>query len=176
MTPSTTAPELQRRAGDALAPLRARWAALGAREKRYVTILAWLLGALLLWLVALQPALRAVRAAPARLDQLDAQMQQMQRLAGEARGLRGTPPVGATQAQAAVKAAGEGLEGAARTTLAGERATVTFTNVNVTDLREWLSEVRGSARARPVEANLTRNAQGLFSGTVVLQLPGGNTP
>ena len=102
---------------DALAPLRARWAALGAREKRYVTILAWLLGALLLWLVALQPALRAVRAAPARLDQLDAQMQQMQRLAGEARGLRGTPPVGATQAQAAVKAAGEGLEGAARTTL-----------------------------------------------------------
>jgi general secretion pathway protein M len=176
MNTSTTAPQQSKRVGDALAPLRARWNTLGAREKRLLTVAGWVVGALLVWLVAVQPALRAVRAAPARLDQLDAQMQQMQRLAGEARGLRDTPPVGAMQAQAAVKAAGDGLEGAARTTLAGERATVTFTNVNVTDLREWLSEVRGSARARPIEANLTRNPQGLFSGTVVLALPSGNAP
>lgn len=175
MTTSTAAAEA-RRPASAVAPWRARWAALGAREKRLVTALAWLLGAIVLWLVALQPALRVVRAAPARLDQLDAQMQQMQRLAGEARSLRGTPTVGTTQAQAAVKAAGDGLEGAARTTLSGDRATVVFSNVNVTDLREWLSEVRGSARARPVEANLTRNAQGLFSGTVVLVLPSANAP
>lgn len=175
MNTSVAAPA-QTRAGAALAPLHARWNALGARDRRVLTALGWVLGALLLWLVAVQPALRTVRAAPARLDQLDTQMQQMQRLAGEARSLRGTPTVSAMQAQAAVKAAGEGLGGAARTTLSGERATVTFTNINVTDLREWLAEVRGSARARPVEATLTRNAQGLFSGTVVLVLPGAGGP
>jgi general secretion pathway protein M len=139
-------------------------------------MLGWVLGALLVWFVAVQPALRTVRSAPARLDQLDAQIQTMQRLAGEARSLRSTPAVSPMQAQAAVKAAGDGLEGAARTLLAGERATVTFTNVGVTDLREWMSEVRASARARPVEANLTRSGPGTFSGTVVLALPAGNTP
>lgn len=178
MSNGVNAPDALRvsRPGAALAPLRARWSALGAREKRLLTALAWVLGALVLWLVALQPALRTVRSAPARLDQLDAQMLQMQRLAGEARALRGVPTVGMQQAQAAVKAAGDGLEGAARTTLAGERATVAFTNVGVADLRDWLAEVRASARARPVEANLTRNAQGQFSGTVVLALPSAAAP
>ena len=176
MTTTASAPEPQRRSGPALGPLRARWAALGARDKRVVTMLGWVLGALLVWLVAVQPALRTVREAPARLDQLDAQLQQMQRLAGEARSLRDTPTVSAMQAQAAVKAAGDGLEGAARTMLAGERATVTFTNVGVTDLREWLAEVRASGRARPVEANLTRSPQGTFSGTVVLALPSTSAP
>ena len=35
----------------------------------------------------------------------------------------------------------------------------------------WLGEVRGAARARPVEAQLTRAANG-YSGSLVLQLPG----
>ena len=44
MTTTTSAPEPQPRGGPALAPLRARWAALGARDKRVVTTLGWVLG------------------------------------------------------------------------------------------------------------------------------------
>ncbi len=162
------------RLGAALAPLRARWQALGARERRLVTAMGWVLGIALLWLVAVAPAWRIVGSAPARLDELDAQLLQMQRQAGEARHLRGAPAVGLTQAQAAVKGASDSLGGVARLTLGGERASVVFTNASGTQLREWLAEVRGAGRARVVEANLTRGAQG-YSGTVVLALPGGGS-
>ena len=42
-------------------------------------------------------------------------------------------------------------------------------------VRAWLGDVRTGARARAVEANLTRSDAGL-SGTVVVALPSGNTP
>ena len=162
------------RRGAAREPQRARWQALGARERRLVTAMAWVLGVALVWLVAVAPAWRIVSSAPARLDELDAQLLQMQRLAGEARNLRGAPAVGLTQAQAAVKGASDSLGGVARLTLAGERASVAFTNASGTQLREWLAEVRGAGRARVVEASLTRGAQG-YTGTVVLALPGGGS-
>jgi general secretion pathway protein M len=155
----------------AVAPLAARWQALGARDRKLLGALGWFLGAVLLWWIAIAPAWRVVSAAPAKLDQLDAQLQQMQRLAGEARSLRGAPSIGTPQSQAAVRAATDPLGGAARLTLAGDRVSVTFTNVGGPALRDWLAEVRGAGRARPVEANLTRGAAG-YSGTVVLLLPG----
>lgn len=162
------------RVGAALAPLRARWQALGVRERRLVVALGWLVGLALAWALAVAPAWRTVVSAPARLDQLDAQLLQMQRLAGEARSLRSAPAVGSAQAQAAVKGATDALGGVARLTLAGERASIVFTNVGGTQLRDWLADVRGAGRARVAEANLTRGPQG-FSGTVVLALPGGGS-
>jgi general secretion pathway protein M len=42
-------------------------------------------------------------------------------------------------------------------------------------LRDWLAEVRSSARARPLEANLARGPLG-YSGSIVVALPGGTGP
>lgn len=151
--------------------LRSRWQALAARERRLVLLMVGAVGVLLAWLVLLQPALRVLRDAPARLQTLETQLQQMQRWAGEAQELRSTPPLNAEQSAAALKAATDRLGGKARLQLQGERAVVTFNGVGSTALREWLSEVRSGARARPVEAQLTRGAQG-FSGSVVLSLGG----
>jgi general secretion pathway protein M len=155
--------------------LRARWNALGARERRLLALAALVGGGALVWMVAIAPAWRITQAAPARLDQLDAQLQSMQRLAGEARALRGSPTVGAVQSQAALKAATDALGGAGRLVVAGDRATVTFVNATGPQMRDWLAEARGSARARPVEANLSRGPQG-YNGSVVVLLPGGGTP
>lgn len=164
-----------RSASAAFEPLRARWRALGARERRLLTLAGWAIGIGLLWLVAVAPAWRTAATAPARLDQLDAQLLQMQRLAGEVRGLRASPAVGVMQAQAAVKAATEALGPNARLQLAGERATINLTNANGAQVRDWLAEVRAAARARPIEATLTRGPQGI-SGSVVVALPGGGPP
>jgi general secretion pathway protein M len=164
-----------RSAAAALEPLRARWQALGARERKLLTLAAWAIGIGLLWWVAIAPAWRTTSTAPQRLDQLDAQLLQMQRMAGEVRGLRAAPAVGVMQAQAAVKAATEALGPSARLQLAGERATVNFTNASGAQVRDWLAEVRAAARARPIEATLTRGPQGL-SGSVVVALPGGGPP
>lgn len=149
----------------------ARWKAMAPRERTGVTVAAVVVAALLLWLVAIAPALRTAREAPAQLDRLDAQLLGMQRLAAEARDLKAGPPIGAAQASAALKSATERLGDRARLAMLGDRATLTLTGVSGDGLRQWLAEARSGARARPVEAQLTRAPQG-FTGTVVVTLPG----
>ena len=153
--------------------LHGRWRALAPRERRYLTLAAVVLTGFLLWMLAIQPALRTVRAAPARLDQLDAQLQQMQRLASETVSLRGAPPVPPAQAALALKSATERLGDKARLAVQGDRATLTATGISAEALRAWLQEARSTARARAVEVQLVRNPQG-FAGTVVVAL--GGTP
>lgn len=166
-------------AGDAIdhwtAPWRARWRALGARERRGISIAVWALGLFLLWSLAIAPAWRTARTAPAQLDQLDAQLQQMQRQANEARELRAIPALATPQAAAALRAATEGLGAAGRLQLSGDRATLVLTGANGSQLREWLAEARSAARARPLEANLTRGPAG-YSGSIVVALPTGGGP
>ena len=122
-----------------------------------------------MWVVALQPALKTLREAPAKIDRLDAQLQQMQALASEVRELRAAPSLGIEQSSQALQAASERLGNKARLSLQGDRAVLTLNGLSSSQLREWLAEARAGARARPTEAQLSRNAQG-FSGSIVLSL------
>jgi general secretion pathway protein M len=112
-----------------------------------------------------------VRDAPARIDALDAQLQTMQRLAAEAKELRAAPAVSTTQSGAALKAASDRLGEQGRLVLQGERAVLTLNGASTEQLRGWLAEARSGARARPVEATLTRGPNG-YSGTIVVAIGG----
>ncbi len=150
-----------------------RWKALAPRERQGLRIALILLAIFIVWLIAVQPAWRTVRAAPAQLETLDLQLQQMQRLAGETRELRAAPTVAPAQAATALRTATEQLGDRARLALVGDRATLTLTGVTGDRLVAWLTEARTAARARPIDAQLTRGAQG-YSGTIVVTL--GGTP
>lgn len=150
----------------------AHWQVLGERERLLVAAAATALALLLLWSVALRPALNTLARTPAQLSALDTQLLEMQRLAQEARELRALPPVSAGQAQAALKAASERLGPQAKLNITGDRAVLTFSGIAPEALQSWLGEARGAARARQVEANLQRGPQG-FGGTVVLALGAG---
>lgn len=155
----------------ALSPARRWLEGLDARERRAVGLAAWVVGAALVWLVAVQPAWRTLRQAPARLAEVEQQLQSMQAQAADARSLRALPPVPRAQALVALRAASERLEGASLVEQ-GDRARLTLNGSSSERLRAWLLEVRTSARARPVEVNLTRDERGL-SGTVVVALDAG---
>ena len=150
---------------------RARWVAMAPRERRLVSLGGAALLLVLAWLLLVAPAWRTVREAPARIDRLDAQLQQMQRLAAEGRELKNTAPLPAAQAAIVLKAATDRLGERAKLSVQGERAVLTLTGVSGEQLRSWLAEARSGARARPVEAQLSRNAQG-YNGTLVLSLGG----
>lgn len=156
-----------------LNPLRQRaqtaWAQLAPRERLGVAVAAAALGLLLLVLLAINPALRTLREAPARLAQLDLQLAQMRRDAAEAQRLRQLPPVSGAQAAAALQAASQLLGPEARLNLQGDRAILDFSNLDGERLGAWLAEVRSAARAKPVEAQLQRGERG-YGGRIVLQL------
>ena len=146
-----------------------QWQSLGERERLAVGSIGVLLGLTLAWAVLLAPALRTLRTAPAELESLELQLQQMQAQAQEARTLRAAPTVPPAQAQAALKASVDHLGAAARLTLTGDRAVVALNGISPPALQAFLGEVRSAARARPIEAQLTRGPNG-YAGSVVLSL------
>ena len=154
------------------AALRQRWLALSGRDRRLATLALAVLGAFLVWTLTLQPAWRILRDAPAQRHALDLQLQEMRALASETQQLRSAPALGSDQSSAALRAASERLGPKARLSLQGDRAVLTLNGVSSAQLREWLDEARAGARARPVEAQLSRGAQG-FTGSIVLSLGGG---
>jgi general secretion pathway protein M len=153
------------------AALRARWLALSQRDRRLAGLAALVLAAFVLWVVAIQPAWRTLRDAPARIESLELQTQAMRALATEAHELRAAPALSVEASAQALKAASDRLGKNGRLSLQGDRAVLTLTGASSEQLREWLAEARSGARARPVEAQLSRNAQG-YSGSVVLSLGG----
>jgi general secretion pathway protein M len=156
---------------EALQSLRTRWYALAARERRLLLLAASVVLLFLLWVLAVQPAWRTLATAPAELDVLDAQLQSMQRLAGEAATLRATPPVNLAQATEALQAATARLGDKGKLTMQGDRAVLTLTGAGTRALSDWLVEARSGARARPVEATLTRTGNG-YNGSLVVAIGG----
>ena len=153
--------------------LREHWRRLGARDRRLALLALAVIGAFLVWTVAIQPAWRTLRDAPAQRDLLDLQLQEMRALATEAQQLRNAPALSTEQSAIALRAASERLGPKARLSVQGDRAVLTLNGVSSAQLREWLAEARAGARARPVEAQLSRGAQG-FNGSVVLTIGAGS--
>ncbi len=147
------------------------WQSRAPRERQLIVVMGIAVGALIVWLTLLQPALRTLREAPIDLDRLDHQMQQMQLAAGEMQSLRAASPVPAEQAATALRAAAAQLGERAKLAIQGDRATLTFTGVPADALRAFLGEARSAARARPMEAQLVKAATG-YSGSVTLSIGG----
>jgi general secretion pathway protein M len=158
-----------------LADLRRRgqawWATLAPRDRRMLRAGGVLVGLFLVWMVGVQPALRALRDVPPQIDRADLELQQMQALAAESKTLRAAAPVAPAQAAAALRAAAGRLGDKARVVQQGERMTLTLAGVDGAALGSLLAEVRASARARPIEARLVRGPRG-YDGTLVLALGG----
>lgn len=149
--------------------LQARYARLDARERQMVVVIGLLLGFLFVWLVLVRPAWKTLDEAPALRAQADAELLQMQSIAAEARQLRALPPVPQSVAEQVLKAATDELGGKGKLSVQNDRAVLSLTGANGEDIRKWLIQARGGARARPIEASLTRAGDG-YNGTLVVAL------
>jgi general secretion pathway protein M len=146
---------------------------MAPRERLAMSLGITVLTVFLVWLIFIGPAFRTVRSAPAELDRLEAQLQQMQRLSADAKSLRGVPAVSPSAAAGPLQVATERLGGKGTLAIQGDRATLTLTGVSGDALRDWLSEARNASRARPIDVQLTRNANG-YAGIVVVTIGAGS--
>ena len=154
------------------AMLKARWQALRPREQAMVAAAVLVVGVALVWLVAFAPALSTLRSAEEQRRALDAQLQHMRSLQAQAQALQSQPKLGYDEALRLLEqSVSQRLGTTARMVIAGERANITLTGTAPDALAQWLTQVRVNARALPSEARLTRNAVGLWDGTLVLTLP-----
>lgn len=166
------APRLPAALQPAWARAQQQWQGLAERERLGLQLAGAALLVLAVYWLGIQPAWRTLRQGPAQAAQLEAQLQQMQQWAAEAQALRQLPAVPPAQAQQALKAATDFLGTGARLDVQGERARVSVNELSGEALSRWLAEVRSSARARPIEAQLQRGPRG-YSGHIVLALGSG---
>ena len=155
--------------------LRTHWAALAPREQALLAAAAAVVGLALLWWVLLAPALQTLHGSAARHAALDAQLQHMQALQAEALQLKDAPRAQGGDALRALQlSAARQLGTGAQLATAGDRVTVTLKGVPAEAFAQWLAQARGTARAVPVQARLTRSgaqAPMRWDGTLVLALP-----
>lgn len=161
--------------------LKLWWTKLAAREQRWISIAAWLVGLAVVWWLGLAPAIKTLRAAPAQHAAADAQLQAMRAQAAQAKDLRGQRAISYDEAL-------RNLEGSVKKTLGtganlainDTRANLSMKNVNADALAVWLNQARIDARAVPSEARITRSTPASASstatvtswdGTIVLNLP-----
>ena len=157
---------------NAVSMLKARWAALAPREKAWVAATIAVVAALLIWLIALAPALATLRSAEQQHRALDAQLQQMLSLQAQAQTLQAQPKQNREEALRLLElSVRERLGTTARFLISGDRVTVTLSGTAPFALAQWLTQARVNARALPSEAHLARNSGGLWDGTLVLTLP-----
>lgn len=148
------------------------WAELPAPQRRVAALAAMLLALLALWFLALAPALATWRDAPAQHQQLDAKLQTMQVQAQALQALKDQPRADPARTAAALTQSLTPLGQQASLSLDGARATVQLQGVAAQALADWLSSVRLSSQAVPIEAELNRSPAGPFwDGRVVLALP-----
>jgi len=161
----------------ALAPVQARWAQASAGEQRLARAMGLVLALALVWFVALQPALSTLRSAQTQGPQLRAQLQTMRQLQAQAQALQAQARAQTPESKPSdlMEAALATLGGKARLSLNGDRATVSLEGSDADALAQWLAQVRLNVRARALELHLTQS-QGLWRGTIVLQLPRTSAP
>ena len=145
------------RAHAALAPLRARWATLSPRERYFSTLAIFAVAILLVWAVALAPALASLQKVQARRVVLDGQLQQVLALQAEARQLAAQPRIGREASLRALRESVTALGSGAQLQTAGERAIVNLQGVPAANLAAWLGQARTNARAVPFEMRLVRS-------------------
>ena len=154
---------------DTRAQLAVRYAALAPRERVMVAGMAGAIAFLVVWLIFVRPAWNTLDLAPAQRAQADAELLQMQGIAAEARRLRTLPPVPQSVAAQVLTAATADLGGKAKLSVQGDRAILSVTGATGEDLRKWLIQARGGARARPIEAALVRAGDG-YNGTLTVAI------
>lgn len=147
------------------------WRQLKMSERRLILTAFWLILSALLWWLAIAPALKIIKEAPAQHRALDKQLQNMRALSAEAKSLQNQPKLGLDEAQKALQSSvTQRFGAAAQLNVTGERASLTLKNANPQELAYWLTQARVNARALPSEVKLNRNGDG-WDGTLVLNLP-----
>ena len=154
---------------------QARWSQASAREQSLVRIGVSVLLLAALWFIALRPAWVSLKTTRAQVPLVRAQYEQVLQLQAEALALRARAPSGPVDAKAVLENGLSALEKNARMAVVAERATISFKDAAPEALARYMEQARLMAQASTLEMHFNQ-AAGLWSGSLVLQLPAPGAP
>lgn len=154
---------------------QARWSQASAREQTLLRIASIVLLLAALWFIALRPAWVGLKAARTQAPLVRAQYEQVLQLQAQALALRAQAPGAPVDAKAVLQNGLGSLEKNARIVVLDQRATISFKDARPDALARYLEQARLMAHTSTLEMHFNQSG-GLWSGTLVLQLPATGTP
>ena len=154
---------------------QARWSQASAREQTLLRIASIVLLLAALWFIALRPAWVGLKAARTQAPLVRAQYEQVLQLQAQALALRAQAPGAPVDAKAVLQNGLGSLEKNARIVVLDQRATISFKDARPEALARYLEQARLMAHTSTLEMHLNQ-AAGLWSGSLVLQLPAPGAP
>jgi general secretion pathway protein M len=152
-------------------PIFLKWQQLSPRDQRMLKVAAAALFTAVLWLLAVAPALRTLQQFEPQYQAQEKQLQAMLSLQTQAQKLQGQVSLSPAQAAVRLKASSQAAFGTqAEVSVQEQEATVTLQGVTAEALAQWLASARTDAHALPIQAKLSRAANG-WSGTLRMALP-----
>jgi general secretion pathway protein M len=153
-----------------LLSLQTWWGQRPNSEKNLLRLALALVGAALVWSLAIAPALRALRNFETQHAVQEAQLQNMLRLQAAAKDLQAQPRMNEADAAQALQASvQQAFAGKADVAVSAGAITVTLRGVSAQAIAQWLQIARAQAHAAPVQARLSR-AGNAWSGTLQIAL------
>lgn len=154
------------------------WQSMQKREQRLVLGAAVLVVLALIWWLAISPALQALRKFDTDYLALEQQIERMQGLRQQALALREqsqSSSINPASAQRNLQNATTNILGSSgNIQTVGDRATVRLQNATAANTAQWLKQVRETARALPVQVDITSSGASsspTWNGTITLRLP-----
>ncbi len=154
---------------------QARWSQASAREQTLLRMAASVLLLAAVWFIALRPAWVGLQAARIQAPLVRAQYEQVLQLQAQAQALRAQAPGAPVDAKAVLQNGLSSLEKNARIVVLDQRATINFKDARPEALARYLEQARLMAHTSTLEMHLNQ-AAGLWSGSLVLQLPAPGAP
>ena len=154
---------------------QARWSQASAREQTLLRMAGSVLLLAAVWFIALRPAWVGLQAARIQAPLVRAQYEQVLQLQAQAQALRAQAPGAPVDAKAVLQNGLSSLEKNARIVVLDQRATINFKDARPEALARYLEQARLMAHTSTLEMHLNQ-AAGLWSGSLVLQLPAPGAP
>ncbi len=154
---------------------QARWSQANAREQTLLRMAASVLLLAAVWFIALRPAWVSLKAARLQAPLVRAQYEQVLQLQAQAQALRAQAPGAPVDAKVVLQNGLSNLEKNARIVVLDQRATISFKDARPDALARYLEQARLMAHTSMLEMHLNQ-AAGLWSGSLVLQLPAPGAP
>jgi general secretion pathway protein M len=145
-------------ASTAFGRLAQRWAALAPRQQIFLGLAAALIGGLLVWNVAIAPALSTLKKVRTQSHSLDTQLQSMRSMAGAAASLKSQRSLSYDESVKALQAAAQqSLGSSAQVSISDGRAIINLRAASPDALAQFLAQLRANARLMPAELRLQKS-------------------
>lgn len=157
-----------------LKEIKVWWRKLPARDKRLLSCALVILVTAIVWFACIAPPLKQLQRSPVIQRKLDSQIDRVKELQAKAQELKAKPKISSDSSMTVLQAGLSKFGDRITQTIVGDQVRVAFNHIQPKDMTSWIVDLRVKGGIVPTKADLKRDADGTWSGELILPNPAVN--